>query len=79
MEVKFPPEIEAFIAERVESGAYPSVDDMLLAALEQLRLAEHELPEEIVRELEAADAQIEAGDYVEFDELAAAMRKKYGP
>jgi putative addiction module CopG family antidote len=78
MEVKLPPEIEAFVTERVSAGDFPSADALILAAIKQMQLDEDALSDETLRELEAADAEIEAGNYVEFHEFAEALRKKTG-
>ncbi len=79
MEVKFPPEIEAYIAESVESGEFPTAEALLLAAVEQMRAEIPVLSEEELRGIKEAEAQFDTGNYVEFDAFAAEMRKKYGP
>ena len=79
MEVNFPAEIEAYIAESVESGEFPTAEALLLAAVEQMRAEIPVLSEEELRGIEAAEAQFDAGNYVQFDVFAAEMRKKYGP
>jgi hypothetical protein len=44
----------------------------------QLRNDEHELSQEDLRAIEEAEAEIAAGNYVEFDDFVAEMKRKYG-
>ena len=78
MDVKLPPEIETLINDSVEAGKYASAEELLVAAVLQLRNDEHELSEKDLRAIEEAEAEIAAGNYVEFDDFVAEMKRKYG-
>jgi len=78
MEVKLPPEIETFINDSLEAGKYASAEELLVAAVLQLRNDEHEISEEDLRAIEEAEAEIAAGNYVKFDDFVAEMKRKYG-
>jgi Arc/MetJ-type ribon-helix-helix transcriptional regulator len=78
MDVKLPREIETIINDSVEAGKYASVEELLVAAVLQLRDDEPELSEEDLRAIEEAEAEIAAGNFVDFNEFVAEMKRKYG-
>ena len=69
------PELERFIADQVEAGHFPSTE----AAVEQMMRdrADAELSDGDVDAINESEAQIDRGESVDFDDFAAAMRKKY--
>jgi Arc/MetJ-type ribon-helix-helix transcriptional regulator len=73
------PELERFIAEQVEAGYFPSADVAIEAAVEQMMRAREaaELSDEDADAINEAEAQIDSGDFVDFDTFAAEARKKY--
>ena len=77
MQINLSPEVEAYILECVKTGGYTSVEDVITAAVLHLRDSAVELPEDVIRELEEADAEIEAGKGIDFETFKAEMDKKY--
>ena len=73
------PELEKFIDEQVKAGLYPSREAAVEAAVEQMMNWQQEpvLTGEDVDAINESEAQIDRGEHVEFDALAAEMRKKY--
>jgi Arc/MetJ-type ribon-helix-helix transcriptional regulator len=80
MQLRFTnPELEKFLAEQVEAGNFSSPEAAVEAAVEQM-MHEHTdiaLTDEDVDEIRRSDAEIDRGEFVEFDAFAAEMRKKY--
>jgi Arc/MetJ-type ribon-helix-helix transcriptional regulator len=73
------PDLEKFIAEQVEAGNYSSPESAFEAAVEQM-MHEHidvSLTDADLEEIRQSDAEIDRGEFVEFDSFAAEMRKKY--
>jgi len=73
------PELERFIAEQVEAGHFPSAQAAIEAAIEQMMLTgeQFELADEDVEAINEAEAQIDRGEFVDFDTFAAEMRKRH--
>lgn len=73
------PELERFIADQVKAGHFPSSEAAIEAAVEQMMRdrADAELTDEDVDAINESEAQIDRGEFVDFDGFAAAMRKKY--
>jgi Arc/MetJ-type ribon-helix-helix transcriptional regulator len=74
------PELEQFIAEQVEAGHFSSAEDAIEAAVEEMMLARREgavLSDEDAAAINEADAEIDRGEFVDFDTFAAEARKKY--
>jgi Arc/MetJ-type ribon-helix-helix transcriptional regulator len=71
------PELQQFIDEEVRSGNFPTAEAAIEAAIEQM-MSGRELTEEDWRAIEQADAEMDRGEYIEFDQWAAEMRQKYG-
>jgi antitoxin ParD1/3/4 len=66
------PEIEALIQQRLHSGAFESVEDVLFDALEMQREQEawlHENREDINAKIERGLAQVERGEGISADQL----------
>ncbi len=84
MDVTLKPELELLVNERVERGEYESADAFVQQAI--LRLIEEEdaedaQVEDIRLRVEAAEAEIDRGEFVEFDaetvpNLAADVHKR---
>jgi Arc/MetJ-type ribon-helix-helix transcriptional regulator len=79
--VKFSsPEIEQFVQLQVISGAFPSVDAVLEAAVTRMmHQSDDELTDEDWEDIHRADAEIERGEFVDLQTLKAQMLAKYGP
>lgn len=73
------PELEKFINEQVEAGHFPSPQAAVEAAVEQMmhNRVDSELTDEDAEEIEKSEAELDRGEFVEFDSLASEMRKKY--
>ena len=73
------PELERFIADQVKAGHFPSSEAAVEAAVEEMMRtrADAELTDEDVDAINESEAQIDRGESVDFDDFAAAMRKKY--
>lgn len=73
------PELERFIREQVAAGHFPSSDAAIEAAVEEMMLArqEAELTDEDVEAIIQSEAEIDAGEFVDFDDFAARMRRKH--
>ena len=85
MEFKIPPAFQRAIEERVESGQYESVEDVLAACVELLEREEREYDEKrawLENALAEGDADIERGDVIDgeqaFAEALAEFRQRYG-
>jgi len=71
------PHLEQFIAEQVRAGAFPSADAAVEAAVEQMMHdPQSELDTPTVEAINRAEAQIDRGEGIEFEQFAAAMRRK---
>jgi Arc/MetJ-type ribon-helix-helix transcriptional regulator len=74
------PRLERFVTEQVEAGNYPSADAAIEAAVERMMLDNQDaaLTDEDLDAINQADAEIDRGQFVDFDAFADQMRKKYG-
>ena len=80
MQVKLTkPELESFITEQVKAGHFPSAQAAIEAAVEHMMRADNgiALTDEDVDAINEAEAQIDRGEFVDFDTFAAEMRKKF--
>ena len=68
------PELERFVAAKVQAGEFASAEAVVEDALTRMMDQEPELTEEDVAAINAADEEIDRGEYVEFDNFASAMR-----
>jgi Arc/MetJ-type ribon-helix-helix transcriptional regulator len=71
------PDLERFIDEQVRAGNFPTPEAVVETAL-QLLMEESELTAEDLSAIEESDRQFERGEFVDFKDFAARMRKKYG-
>jgi len=79
MTVQLNPQLQKFIDDQVRAGHFPSADAAVEAAIEQMKLdqAHFELTEAELNAIEESEAQIDRGEYAEFDAFAAEMPKKF--
>lgn len=71
------PDLAQFVEDQVKSGHYPSPEAVVEAAIADLRDATHAgLDEETIAAINRAEDQLDRGEGVDFDDFAAAMRKK---
>jgi Arc/MetJ-type ribon-helix-helix transcriptional regulator len=81
VQVKFTkPEIERYIDGLVSAGEFSSADAVLEEAVERMMTGDMDvtLSPDDIEAIAEADAQIERGEYVDFDIVAAELRAKYG-
>ena len=78
MTVKFSnPEVERYVAEQVRSGRFPSADALLEEAVGRMMVEQpDELTEADWAAIAEADAEIERGEYEDFDVVAARLMAK---
>ncbi|HSU66910.1 MAG TPA: hypothetical protein VLJ39_08570 [Tepidisphaeraceae bacterium] len=69
---------QKLLEDRMQRGGYPSLDALLHAALVALDEIESEpLDEETLAVLEQREAEIERGEYRDWEEVKAELRAKY--
>ena len=79
MHVKLTPEAEKFVQEQVRVGKFHSPDEVLDAAVARMMLeSEDELDDVTIAAINRAEAQIDAGKGIDFEQFAAEMRKRIG-
>jgi Arc/MetJ-type ribon-helix-helix transcriptional regulator len=79
MEIRFKnPKVERFIESQVKSGHFPDRESVIVDAVSRMMEEEIVLTTEDREEIKAAEEEIDRGEYVEFSEFAAKMRKKFG-
>jgi Arc/MetJ-type ribon-helix-helix transcriptional regulator len=73
------PELQRFVEELVRSGKFSSTTEVIEAGISRLMIEEGglELDEETWAAIDEAERQIERGEYRDFREVAAELRKKY--
>jgi Arc/MetJ-type ribon-helix-helix transcriptional regulator len=73
------PELEKFIDDQVKAGYFPSADAAVEAAIEQMRLDSEsdEIDDETAAAINRAEEEIDRGEWVDFEQFAAEMRKKF--
>jgi Arc/MetJ-type ribon-helix-helix transcriptional regulator len=71
------PGLEKFIDDQVKAGRFPSPEAVVEDALARMMEAEAGLTEEELDKLDAAEAEAERGDVVEWTDASAELRKKY--
>ena len=75
--IQLSPETQKRIEERMRQGGYPTADDVVHAALDSLDEAyDVEIDAETQAALDRADAEIQRGEYRDFKEVAAELRKR---
>jgi Arc/MetJ-type ribon-helix-helix transcriptional regulator len=73
------PELAKFVDEKVQAGEFPSADAVIEDAVTRMMEDERTLTEEDARAITEADAEIDRGEFVDFDAFAADMRAKFPP
>lgn len=74
------PELARYVEKQVRSGAFASAEVLVEAAVRRMMADEVDLtltPQEMA-ELDEQDAEIERGNFVDFDTFAGEMRKRFG-
>lgn len=72
MVINLPPELERFVAEQVEAGHYQSAQELIIAALLDMRdVVEDELDDQTVAAINKGLEQAERGEGIDFDEYRA--------
>lgn len=78
MTLTISPETQKLIEERMKNGTYPSVDDLVYAALTALTELENlPLDDETLAAIDRAEEQIARGEYRDWDDVKAELRSKY--
>lgn len=71
------PTLARFIEDEVAAGHYPSVDDAIEAAVEQLMIADPPDADALAA-IEESDRQIARGESIDFDAFKAKVQQKHG-
>jgi putative addiction module CopG family antidote len=66
MTVTLTPELEKLVREKIERGEYESAEALVGQAVQRL-LAEENAENEIRQRIDAAEAEIDSGQFVEYD------------
>ncbi len=82
MTVSLPPRLAKFVEEQVNAGRFLSAEEVVQAGLARLMLdpmpGDEELDAEVMRELEAAEAEFGRGEGIPLEEAHARLREKFG-
>jgi antitoxin ParD1/3/4 len=81
MPLNIPPEFERAILERVESGEYPSTDDVLRACLDALEREENEYEAKLAQlraDIQVGLDQYERGEFSDGKEVLTRLRARVG-
>lgn len=70
-------DVQQFIDEQVREGRFASPEELIEAAVMDMRDADEELDEETLAAIKEADAQAERGEGMDVDEFRAQMVKKF--
>jgi antitoxin ParD1/3/4 len=76
MAISLSPETLRLIEERMDGDGYPTADDVVRAALELLD-QQDELDEETLAAIDRSEVQIERGEYRDWKEVSAELRRTY--
>ena len=80
MDLELSPEVQQFVEDRVKSGEYGSVREVLEAGINRLMLdPEPELDADTLAAIDEGLAQIERGETVPWPEVRDELLKKYPP
>ena len=71
------PEIQRFIDEQVKEGRFASPEDLIEAAVADMRDADEALDEEDLAAIREADAQLDRGEGIELSEVRARLAKQF--
>jgi Arc/MetJ-type ribon-helix-helix transcriptional regulator len=69
--------MEEFVAEKVKAGEFPSAEAVVEDAIARMMRDERALTDEDVEAINQAEEEMDRGEFVDFDTLAAEMRQKY--
>ena len=72
------PELEKFISEKVNAGDFPTPQAVVEDALTRMMQDERTLTEDDVTAINESEAQIDRGEFIDFDAFSSQMRKKFG-
>jgi len=72
------PELEKFITDKVNSGDFPTPQAVVEDALTRMMQDEQSLTDEDIAAIDESEAQLDAGQGIDFDAFASEMHKKYG-
>ena len=79
MSIALKPELQKFIEEQITQGRFHSLDEAFEeAVIRMMRDEQVELDDETVAAINRAEAQLEGGEGLDFDQFAAQTREKYG-
>ena len=77
MNVKLNPEAERFVESQVKLGHFTSADEVVEAAVDRMmNESSAELDDETAAAINRAEAQLDRGEGIEFEQFAAEWRKK---
>ena len=77
MNISLKPEVQRFIEEEVKAGRFASPAEVLEAAIDRMMIeSELELDDETAAAINRAEAQLDRGEGIDFDQFAAEMRRK---
>ena len=72
------PRLERFIESQVKSGHFPDRESVVLDAVARMMEEEIALTDEDLAEIKRGDEEIERGEFVEYSDFAARVRKQFG-
>jgi putative addiction module CopG family antidote len=78
MHVSLKPDAQRFVEEQVKTGRFQTPDEVLQAAVDRM-MTESELDDDTADAINRAEAQIDRGEGINFDQFAADMRKRIAP
>jgi len=67
MALTIPPDLTDFVAKKLATGEFTSLDELAFAAIRRIRNREAQELEELRSMLREADAQIDRGEYIEIN------------
>ena len=77
MQISLRPEVQRFVDEQVSSGRFVSADEVLEEALIRMMATDGELDEETLDAIDESEEQIERGQYRDWKQVSAELRRKY--
>ena len=77
MSISLTPQTQAMIEELMRRDGYPSADDIVISALRLLDEQNEPVDDEILAAIEEGEAQIERGEYHDWEKVSAELRAKY--
>jgi Arc/MetJ-type ribon-helix-helix transcriptional regulator len=77
MNLSLSSDIQQFIDEQVKEGRFASPEELIEAAVADMRDADEELDEEDIAAIREADEQGERGEGIDIDEVRAHFAKLY--